>query len=193
MRIGRSGVAGWLWLLVAASLLVGARPASAMPALLAPVAAIEPRDIALTLDDLPPGFAVDPSHTGNSNVDGVGPQYEVQYIRDVTPGDIMAGPIVVGQIVIRLDGAVGAGDALLGTRERLIESGFTPTSVGPNDGGTYTLRKADAQADGTVVGFIKENVIIVTIAAGAPGVVNYQSVLRLAGISSGRMDATLGH
>jgi hypothetical protein len=163
-----------------------------MPANWAPANAVEPHDIALTLGDLAPGFAVDPSHTGDSYLDDTGPQYEVQYIRDVAPSNVMAGPIVVAQVIIRLEGSVGAGEALALTRDRLIQGGFTPTTAGPNDGGTYTLRKADPQADGTVVGFIKENMIIVTVAAGAPGVVTYQNVLQLAGISSGRLDAKLG-
>ena len=96
--------------------------------------------------------------------------------------------------LLRLDTAIGAGDALVSVREFYIqEQGFSLSDAGPNDGGTFTLQKTDSGVDFIMIGFIKENWIFVTLAAGLPGVVTYEGVLQLAGISSARLDAKLGH
>jgi hypothetical protein len=202
----RTTVLTWAGLLVLVHLLVVAPSAAAVATELTPASEVAPRDIALTLEDLPAGFVVDTAHTRDAYLANAGPETQVQFLRtNAVPenqpqfarlavfGSAEAVPVVVGQTIIRLDGRIGAGDALELTRARLTgPAGFAPTADGPNDGGTYTLRKVDGRVDGTIVGFIKENMIIVTLAAGFPGEVTYQSVLQLAGISSGRLDAKLG-
>jgi len=161
---------------------------------IAQAATISPADVTLTQDDLPPGFSPNPNFTKDGFTDGVGPSHQVQFEREPTPQNLVDGPVVVGQNVLRLDTAIGAGDALISVREFYIEQqGFSESDAGPNDGGTFTLQKSDSGVDFIMIGFIKENMIFVTLAAGLPGVVTYEGVLELAGISSARLDAKLGH
>jgi hypothetical protein len=156
-------------------------------------AAAEPLDVVLTLDDLPSGFAPDPRYTVASTVPNAGPSQEVQYQREATMANLTDGPIVVGQIVIRLDGPLGAGDALTGVKQTLIQkNGLLPSDEGPNDGGTFTLAKVDNDVKLMAVGFIKGNWIIVTMTGGLPPVVTSDINLRLAGISSAKVDALGG-
>ena len=156
-------------------------------------AAVEPGDVTLTLEDLPPGFVANPEFTRDGYTEGVGPSRQVQYEREETPENLADGPIVVGQNVFRLDTGIGAGDALLSVKNFYIDQQeFKPSDAGPNDGGTFTLQKTDSGIDFIMIGFIKENMVFVTLAAGAPGVVTYEGVLGLAGISSERLDAKLG-
>jgi hypothetical protein len=163
------------------------------PVVAAP-AAVDPVDVTLTQDDLPPGFVPNPDFTKDDYTDGVGPSHQVQFEREPTPENLADGPIVIGQNVFRLDSSIGGGDALESVKSFYIdEQSFEPSDVGPNDGGTFTLRKNDSGIDFIMIGFIKENWVFVTLAAGVPGVVSYQDVLDLAGISSARLDARLGH
>jgi hypothetical protein len=179
-----------IWLLLAAVLLtVGLW---APPTLAAP-AVIEPEDIVLTPDDLPPGFTPDPRYMISSTVPNAGPSQQVQYQREATPANVAAGPIVVGQIVLRLDGPLGAGDALAGVKASLMQKmSLSPSDEGPNDGGTFTLVRIDDDMKLVSVGFIKENMIIVTMTGGLPAVVTVDGTLQLAGITSARMDAAGG-
>ena len=175
-------------MLVVSTLMV----AAAGPAFAAPLA-VEPRDIALNLGDLRPGFAPDPRFTREGQLENIGPTTQVQYQREATQQTIQEGPVVVGQIILRLDSGIGAGDALIVVRESLInQNGQSISNVGPNDGGTFTLFKKDGPLEIYTVGFIKENMVIVTLTGGLEGVVSPAGTLRLAGISSARLDAALG-
>jgi hypothetical protein len=156
-------------------------------------AAVEPADVTLTLEDLPPGFSSNPEFTKDGYTEGVGPSHQVQFEREPTLQNQADGPIVIGQNVFRLDTGIGAGDALLSVKNFYIDQqGFTPSDAGPNDAGTFTLRKNENGIEFIMIGFIKENMVFVTLAAGLPGVVTYDGVLELAGISSARLDAKLG-
>ena len=159
---------------------------------LAAPAAVEPRDILLTVDDLAPGFTLDPRYTKSSTLEGAGPSEQIQYQRNATAATLRDGPLVVGQIVIRLDGPLGAGDALAGVRNTLIEKqGLSPSSEGPNDGGTFTLSKTENDIKLMAVGFIKANMIIVTMSGGVSSVVTADTTLQLAGTSSARLDGAM--
>jgi hypothetical protein len=190
MRALRAVSSGLVVAALVALSVTAALPAGHVSA--APVAA-DPLDIVLTLDDLPSGFAPDPRYTVASNVPNAGPSQEVQYQREATMANLTDGPIVVGQIVIRLDGPLGAGDALTGVKQTLIEkNGLVPSDEGPNDGGTFTLARVDNNLKLMAVGFIKGNWIIVTMTGGLPQVVTSDINLRLAGISSAKIDAIGG-
>lgn len=166
--------------------------ALAAPAFAAP-AAVEPLDIALRPSDLPPGFVPDPRYMRQSQLDNVGPMLQVQYQREATVQTIQSGPIIVGQVILRLDTGIGAGDALIVVKNYLMqEQGLEPSPIGPNDGGTFTLMKQDGQAEIYMVGFIKENMVIVTSTGGLVGVVSPAGTLELAGISSAKLDGALG-
>ncbi|MFN8636230.1 MAG: hypothetical protein U0893_20455 [Chloroflexota bacterium] len=157
------------------------------------LAAVEPSSIALVPADLPPGFVIDQSRTSDDVVDGVGPRHIRSLARDATPANVASGPVFVIQSVIRLDSGLGAGDALRLQRDYWVNRvGYSPTSAGPNDGGTFSLVKRDNGVVSYVVGFIKENMIIVTIAGGADGVVQYQDAVAYAGKTSAKLDAALG-
>lgn len=180
---------GLLAAMMAVSLLT---VALAAPALAAP-AAVEPLDIALVPSDLPPGFVPDPRYMRQGQLENVGPMLQVQYQREATVQTIQAGPIIVGQVILRLDTGLGAGDALIVVKNYLMqEQGLVPSPVGPNDGGTFTLTKQEGQAEIFMVGFIKENMVIVTSTGGLAGVVSPDGTLELAGISSAKLDAALG-
>jgi hypothetical protein len=182
--LGRTG------LLLAAVLMLAGPWAS--PTVAAP-AALEPNDIVLTPDDLPPGFTPDPRYMIASTIPNAGPSQQVQYQREATPSHMAEGPIVVGQIIIRLDGPLGAGDALAGVKSSLMQKmSLFPSDEGPNDGGTFTLVRVDDDMKLVSVGFIKGNMIIVTMTGGLPAVVTADDTLQLAGITSARMDAAGG-
>jgi hypothetical protein len=189
----RSTVSGW-WLALAVSIVASLAMSAVLPGQLeAAPAAVDPGEVTLTPDDLPPGFTANPEFTRDDYTSGVGPSHQVQYEREPTAENLARGPIVVGQNVFRLDTGIGAGDALLSVKNFYIDQqGFVPSDAGPNDGGTFTLQKNDSGIDFIMIGFIKENMVFVTLAAGLPGVVSYQGVLELAGISSARLDEKLG-
>jgi hypothetical protein len=159
----------------------------------AAAASVSPDDVTLTIDDLPPGFVLDPQYTQDGFNDGIGPTRQVQY--DADPSDPNStGSLVIGQTVLRLDSGIGAGDALVSMRDFYIDhQSYQVSDAGPNDGGTFTLQKNDGGLDFVMIGFIKENWIFVTLAAGLPGAVTYDDVVQLAGISSARLDEKLGH
>jgi hypothetical protein len=155
--------------------------------------AVAPRAIALTLADLPRGFAVDPEYTKEGYINDVGPSMQVQFEREATVENLRAGPVLVGQLIVRHDGQMGAGDALKMLRRFYMEErGFSLNSDGPNDGGTFTLQKTDGDFQVIMVGFVKENMIIMTMTGGARGMVYPEIALKLAGMSSAKLDAAAG-
>ena len=101
------------------------------------VAAIEPSAIALNPEDLPPGFTIDASRTSDREVGNIGPGHLRALNREFTPANLSDGPVWIVQSVVRLDSGIGAGDALRLQRDYWESTaGYTPTSDGPNDGGT---------------------------------------------------------
>ena len=179
---------GWAARLISAILV--AVLAWAQPALAAP-AAVEPHEIMVTLDDLPPGFLLDASRTQSSYQENVGPVYEVQYRRQITAETLPDPLFAVGQVIIRLDGPLGAGDALRDVRDTYtLHLGMATSPVGPNDDGTFTLERFDPNnIKICAVGFIKGNMIIVTITGGRPEAATPERTLQIAGISSAKLDA----
>jgi hypothetical protein len=162
----------------------------AQPALAAP-AAVEPHEIMVTLDDLPPGFVLDPSRTSSSYLETVGPVQHVQYGRRISAETLPDPLFVVGQVIMRLDGPMGAGDALREVRDTFtLHQGMGPSPVGPNDDGTFTLERFDNNnIKICAVGFIKGNMIIVTLTGGRPEAATPERTLQIAGISSAKLDA----
>ena len=68
---------------------------------------------------------------------------------------------------------------------------MSPTSDGPNDGGTVSLKRTDGQVTMYAVGFVKEPMVIFTIWAGLAEVTTFPKLIELAGVSSARLDAVL--
>jgi hypothetical protein len=168
-------------------------PGSFAGLVVAALAAVEPAAILLVPEDLPPGFVVDPQSTSTFQMASVGPASQVKYLRESTPENLGSGPVVIEQLVVRLEGRVGAGEALVIARRRLSDGrGLVPSDAGPNDEGTITLQKVEGDIQHFAVGFIKENMIIITIAGGLPDIVTPSGVLQIAGISSAKLDAALG-
>jgi len=166
---------------------------SASSVLAAP-AALDPQDLVVTPADLPDGFTVDPRYTTSSYIDSVGPSQQVQYTRESTRENLLAGPVVVTQLIVRLDRSIGPGDALQVLRDTYMQKqGMNPSADGPNDGGTFTLEKTENNVKLCAVGFVKGDMVIVTITGGLPTVVTPSGVLQIAGISSAKMDAANGH
>ncbi|MCC7367054.1 MAG: hypothetical protein IT306_01455 [Chloroflexi bacterium] len=155
--------------------------------------AVEPKDIALSPADLPSGFSVDPSLTEHGRVENVGPIYQVGMMREINDMNLMSGPVFIIQQVVRLDESIGAGDALQMQRRYWVEqNGYRMSKSGPNDGGTFSLVKTEDSVTIYLVGFIKENMIIVTGAGGLEGVVSFGIPYELAAITSARLDRALG-
>jgi hypothetical protein len=157
------------------------------------LAAIEPSSIALAPEDLSPGFVIDPTKTKDEVVENIGPQHIRGMAKEFTPANMASGPVFVIQSVTRLDGSIGAGDALRLQRDYWVNrAGYPMTTAGPNDGGTFSLEKRNNGVVSYVVGFIKENMIIITIVGGDEGVVRYADAVAYAGKSSAKLDAALG-
>lgn len=154
---------------------------------------VDPREIALTPTDLPSGFAVDPGATGLAVLpDSVGVVYRVDMKRPPTAQSVQEGPVVVQQIVVRLDAAVSATEMLAAIRDEIVrDAGLTPTTDGPNDGGTVSLKKQEGDVTLYSVGFVKDRMVIFTTTGGLSSVTTFPKLLELAGISSSRLDAAL--
>jgi hypothetical protein len=152
---------------------------------------VDPRAIALTPADLPPGFAFVPDQTVLEPLPGgFAIQLKTELQREATLDNLMSGPIMVAQIIIRVDRLVVPADFLAEVRNSLIQNqGFQPVPGAPNDGGTTSLSKAQGDVVVYAVGFVKNEMVIFTLWGGLPEVVNLPGVLTLAGISSARYDA----
>lgn len=186
---GRRLLAASLPLLLALGL------ALAVPAFSAGVAAeaIEPSSIALNPEDLPPGYTIDETRTMDRPVGNIGPGHFRALNREFTTENLASGPVWIVQSVVRLDSGIGAGDALRSQRDYWQTTGeYTPTEDGPNDDGTMSLVKEGDASISYLVGFIKENMIIITIVGGAHEVTTYAYAVEYAGISSAKLDAALG-
>src|SRR5688572_10825958 len=91
---------------------------------------VDPREIALTPTDLPAGFAIDPGATGLSVLpDSVGVVYRVDLKRPPTAQSVLDGPVVVQQIVVRLDASITATEMLATVRDEIVrDAGMVPTN-----------------------------------------------------------------
>ena len=150
--------------------------------------AVEPRDILLTAADLPPGFAISPDLTqARDPIDNIGSMYQIRMLARAINGDLNLLArfwLFVLQLIVRLESALGAGDALQLQRNCWItQFVYQPSNAGPNDGGTFSLAKTDDGVTIYPLGFIKENMIIITVAGGIHGIVSYAGGAR-AGVVS---------
>jgi hypothetical protein len=154
---------------------------------------IDPREIALTPADLVPGFAVDPATTRMSPLpDSAGVIFRVDMKRQPTPQALSEGLIMVQQMIVRIDADVPPEMMLAVVRDELVESvGMAPTSDGPNDGGTVSLKRTDGEVTLYSVGFVKGQMVIFTTWGGSATVTTFPKLIELAGISSARLDAVL--
>lgn len=171
----------------------GASGLAVASALAAEQGPLDPREIALTPADLPDGFVVDPATSGIGLLpDSAGVTYRVDMKREASAQALLEGPIIVQQIVVRVDAPIPAEDVLAAARDELIvNAGFGPTSQGPNDGGTISLERTDGDVTLYSVGFVKENFVIVTTWGGLADVTTFPKLLELAGVSSARLDEAL--
>jgi hypothetical protein len=186
-RLTRRALLGTL----ASALLVLQSPTA--PAALAAPRTIDPRDIALTPNDLPAGFTIDQANTGMAPLpDSAGMMLRVDMKRARTPQAFAEGPVIVQQTIVRIDDATSAETVLAAIRDELVaDVQMSPTTEGPNDGGTISLTRTDGEVTMYAVGFVKEPMVIVTLWAGAAPVTTFPKLIELAGISSARLDAVL--
>jgi len=186
-RLTRRALLGTL----ASAILVMQAPTT-LAALAAP-RTIDPRDIALTPADLPPGFTIDQANSGMAPLpDSAGTMLRVDMKRARTQQAFAEGPIIVQQTIVRIDDATPAETVLASIRDELIaDVQMSPTTDGPNDGGTISLKRTDGEVTMYAVGFVKEPMVIVTLWAGAAPVTTFPKLIELAGITSARLDAVL--
>lgn len=178
-------------LLLLAALNLAALPVT--PAAQAQADLFDPRRIALTPDDLPPGFAFDPEQTRLEPLGGgEALQLRTQLNREATAEHLLSGPVSVGQIIVSTGDPEIAAQMLPMMRTHLVEqSGFSLVPDVPNDGGTASLQKLDGEVIVYAVGFVKREMVVFTIWGGLPGVVDLPGLLTLAGVSSAKYDAAV--
>jgi hypothetical protein len=163
-----------------------------LPTLTAAQAPIDPEAIALTPDDLPSGFWVEPLATSREELGlGSGILYRRQMLREPSAETLLSGPVFVAQVIIRIDRLIVPADMLAEIRDGLIaEHGVAPVPGQPNDGGTVSLGGVDEDGAAVyAVGFVKGRFVIFTIWAGQDPVVDLSGLLDLAGITSARLDS----
>lgn len=192
-RVGAAALAAVILVAAPSSGLAAEPTSSAARRAALTLAALDPREIALTPDDLVPGFSVDPATSGITPLPGsAGVTYRVDMKRNITPRTLSEGPILVQQIVVRVDDGTPPEDVLMAVRDELVgRVEFVPTPEGPNDGGTISLARTDGEVTLYSVGFVKANFVIVTTWGGRAEVTTYPKLLDLAGVSSGRLDERL--
>lgn len=164
-----------------------------VPMALAAPRTIDPREIALTPNDLPAGFTVDPASSGAAPLaNSAGLMYRVDMKRPRTEQAFAEGPVIVQQTIVRIDDGTSAETVLAAIRDELVaDVQMSPTTDGPNDGGTISLKRTDGEVTMYAVGFVKEPMVIVTLWAGAAPVTTFPKLIELAGITSARLDAAL--
>jgi hypothetical protein len=175
-----------------ASLFLVMQAPTTLAALAAP-RTIDPRDIALTPADLPAGFTIDQANSGMAPLpDSAGLMLRVDMKRPRTQQAFAEGPVIVQQTIVRIDDATPAETVLASIRDELVaDVEMSPTTDGPNDGGTISLKRTDGEVTMYAVGFVKEPMVIVTLWAGAAPVTTFPKLIELAGITSARLDAVL--
>jgi hypothetical protein len=112
--------------------------------------------------------------------------------RPATAQTLADGPIIVQQIIVRLDAPIPADTVLASIRDELIrDAGLAPTPDGPNDGGTVSLKRVDGDVILYSVGFVKQNMVVFTTTGGLAHVTTFPRLVDLAGITSSRLDAAV--
>jgi hypothetical protein len=144
---------------------------------------ITPGDVALTPADLPEGFQVDPSFTGQQNIE-VGVGYTVGLKREPSPENLAAGPTHVWQYIVRIDRRATPTDFFGRMRDDLISAEkLEPFPGGLNDG-TISQLLGETDEDGHerlvfAVGRLRDNMIWYTLVSGDFPATTIQSAITL--------------
>jgi hypothetical protein len=178
-------------LLSALALSPVAQPApSGVPAAYAAEDSIDPKEIALRLDDLPPGFALTADGARQDRaLGGRGSQVVVELVREDTVENRATGPLTVRQVVVRFDNPVQTRELLPQFRDALMAEGFTQAPGHEPMPDMACLMKADGDAVTYEVVQAKDDTLTFTIVKGQPGPVQLQSALDLSAITAARYDA----
>jgi hypothetical protein len=189
------------------------RPASAEaePATGAGRRLVDPRDIALSVDELPPGFVVvddatrievvmitlaetAPSATQDDrNSDAqtrpAGVRYETELRRDQIGDGFGEGRLVIGQTITRLDEFLRPADILSESRDILIrDGGFASVLEPPDSDQTVRLVKRTATDTIYTVGMLKGDTVIFTSVRGVEPFVDLHLATTLADRSAAKYD-----
>jgi len=156
---------------------------------------LDPRGLALTLADLPPGFAPVPSRTAyEERPDGVA-VFETVFAREQTPQNLGAGPIEVRSGVARTPDQAEAARQWAGSREALVGSGYVSSGVPPLGDEAVGLSKpvdlASAQGVAHLYLFRKGPWVLLVGVSGRPDVVGLGDTVGLALVVSSRLDSAL--
>ncbi|MCC7106006.1 MAG: hypothetical protein IT307_12760 [Chloroflexi bacterium] len=153
---------------------------------------VDPRDIALKPEDLPPGFKVVPDATKYQTLEnGGGVMYLLTMGRDPSTPGYLTEPVAVAQVIMRIDNLLGTSAMVLtGMRDSLVkDQGMTVVQDAPNDATHMTLSKKESQTDSLTYGYAKGDFVIATIASGLPGTVTLPPLIKLSETSGERLDA----
>jgi hypothetical protein len=147
---------------------------------------VDPVAIVLTPDDLPPGFTIVEDETTTLGGD-LGVMLNRQMQREANPETIQSGPVAIAQIVARVDRLLVPTDLLDELGKSLVSrQGLLPTPEGPNEPGRFSLSKVENYTALFAYGFVKDSIVIVTIAAGLTSVVNLNGTVALSEVSAAR-------
>jgi hypothetical protein len=154
------------------------------------VAAQQPFDlhtVAITPDDLSPGFVV--IQDQSSPIPDVGVMLQRQMQRAATPQNIADGPIFVAQLLARIDRLAVPEDFLDELGKGLAQQqGLVPAPDGPNEHGRFALVKREGESVIYTHGYTKANLVIVTIVGGLEPAVSLPSVIALSSLTGTRYD-----
>jgi hypothetical protein len=151
-------------------------------------------DIALTVDDLPEGFEIEPELTREEPLQDIGVTYTIAAKRDPSEERLSSGPVRVWQQVIRLDQGVIPVEFFAKMREQIISeqnlSPFPGALNNPNN--VQLIGQTDVNEEERVVygvGRLRDNIIWFTIAGGSPSGTTIQSAIALNDLSVTRYDS----
>jgi hypothetical protein len=180
---------------VLAILTIGALVASSLTqtASAATASKIDPRQIAITASDLPPGFSLRPDYTKLTEFpNGNGVKFTILLARPETEENLAKAPVAVSQAIIRIDSASLSSEASLEMdRNNLLSQGWQRVDGGLND---YTHLSLSKLENGTVTyayGTVKGNVEIATFVGGRASVVKLDHAVSVTELSAARYDQVL--
>jgi hypothetical protein len=157
----------------------------------AQAALVDPKNIALSPADLLPGFSVDRDElTPLPNGGGVVLHRLIH--RLATPENIASGPLVVGQIIARIDDRSIAPIDLLTPLKAEIMQGLpeiAETSDGPNDRDHFSLVYRSSTSVIYAYGLTTSQFVLATFIGGDPAATHFADVIALGNVSVARIEA----
>ncbi|MCC7105018.1 MAG: hypothetical protein IT307_07730 [Chloroflexi bacterium] len=151
---------------------------------------IDPRQIAITASDLPPGFNLRPDYTRLTEFpNGNGVKFTILLVRPETEENLAKAPVAVSQAIIRIDSPSVSPEASLEMdRNNLLNQGWQRLDSGLNDYTHLSLAKLENGNVTYAYGTVRGNVEIATFVAGRASVVKLDHAVSVTELSVARYD-----